>query len=150
MEVILQEKVQNLGDLGDKVRVKAGYGRNFLIPTGKAVPATAENVAKLEARRAELEKAASEALNQAQARAAKLEGQRIVLKHKVGEEGKLFGSVGTIEIAEALTVSSGSEVAKREIMMPEGPIRQIGEHDIAIHLYTDVNVTVTVVIEPEE
>ena len=139
MEVILLEKVTNLGNLGDKVKVKAGYGRNFLIPQKKAVSATAENMAKFEARRAELEKAAMDSVAQAQARAEKLAAMgTITIAHNAGEEGKLFGSVANVDIAEALT-EKGIEVAKREVLMPQGPIHVIGEYEVSIRLHTDVS-----------
>jgi large subunit ribosomal protein L9 len=149
MEVILLEKVANLGDLGDKVTVKSGYGRNYLVPGKKAVPATEENVKVFEARRAELEKAAAEALAAAQARADKLaELASITIKTNAGEEGKLFGSVAVADIADAVT-AAGVEIAKSEVSMPEGPIRMIGEYDIDIHLHTDVAQTIKVVVEAE-
>lgn len=145
MEIILLEKVQNLGDLGEKVNVKPGFGRNFLIPTGKAVPATASNVEAFEARRAELEKAAAEKLATAQARADKLAELSVTITRKASDEGKLFGSVSNIDIADAIT-SVGVEISKSEVRMPEGAIRDTGEFDIAIHLHTDINSTVKVVV----
>ena len=148
MNVILLERVANLGDLGDAVKVKAGYGRNFLIPHGKAVPATPENVEKFEARRAELEKAASERLSSAEERKAAVSALSIKLVQKAGEEGKLFGSVGTIDIAHAIT-DAGVPVEKREVRLPNGPIRQIGEHNIEIELHSDVIANIVVVVEPE-
>lgn len=148
MEVILLEKVQNLGDLGDKVKVRAGYGRNYLIPSSKAVAATPDNVAKFEARRAELEKAAAERLGDAQARSEKLGGMTITLARKAGDEGKLYGSVGTSDIAEALS-EAGVPVERQEIRLPFGALRQTGEYEIEVHLHTDVDTTVKVVIEPE-
>lgn len=148
MELILLEKVENLGNLGDIVKVRSGYARNFLLPTGKAKVATEEAKAEFEARRAELEKAAAEALSAALARAEKLEGLEVTIKAKAGEEGKLFGSVGTAEIADAIT-AAGVEVEKREVRMPEGPIRQEGEFDITLHLHTDVDAVVKVLIEGE-
>lgn len=149
MEVILMQKVANLGNIGDKVKVKAGYGRNFLLPQGKATLATAENVAKFEARRAEFEKAAKEELSGAQARAAKLEGFKLTLTAKAGGEGKLFGSVGNSDIVEALR-KAGHTVERAEVRMPNGPIRQAGEHVVQLHLHTDVNVDLPVVIVGEE
>ena len=144
MEVILLEKVANLGNLGDQVTVRPGYGRNYLVPGKKAVPATPENIEKFEARRAELEKAAADALGTAQARGAKLaEIAEVTIGSHAGEEGKLFGSVGVAEIAEALT-AAGVEVEKREVSLPEGPIRQVGEYEIDIHLHSDVTETVKV------
>ena len=149
MEVILLEKVANLGDLGDKVTVKSGYGRNYLVPGKKAVPATEENVKVFEERRVELEKAAAEKMTEAQARAVKIaELGSIVIKGNAGDEGKLFGSVNVGEVADALT-AAGVEVAKSEVSMPEGPIRMIGEYDIDIHLHTDIAQTVKVVVEAE-
>jgi large subunit ribosomal protein L9 len=145
MEIILLEKVQNLGDLGDKVNVKPGFGRNFLIPTGKAVPATESNVAAFEARRAELEKAAAEKLATAQARADKLADLSVTITRKASDEGKLFGSVSNIDVAEAVS-AAGVEVSKAEVRMPEGAIREIGEFDIDIHLHTDIDSTVKVVV----
>lgn len=149
MEVILLEKIANLGDLGDKVSVKPGYGRNYLVPGKKAVPATDENIKIFEERRAELEKAAAEKLAEAQARANKIaELASITIKSNAGDEGKLFGSVSVAEIADALT-AAGADVSKSEVSMPEGPIRMIGEYDIDIHLHTDVAQTVKVVVEAE-
>ncbi|OOG25378.1 50S ribosomal protein L9 [Thioalkalivibrio denitrificans] len=150
MEVILLEKVDNLGDLGDKVRVRSGYARNFLVPQGKAKFATPENIAEFEARRAELEKAAAEALAAAEARREKLDAlEPVTIAAKSGGEGKLFGSVGTHDIADAVT-AAGVAVEKREVRMPQGPIRQTGEYDIELHLYTDVNATVKVVVVEEQ
>lgn len=143
MEVILLSKVENLGNLGDVVKVRNGYARNFLIPYGKAKAATKANVAEFEARRAELEKAAAEALAAAQARAAQLEGVSVTIAGKAGSEGKLFGSIGTAEIAEALT-AAGHAVKKREVRLPTGPLRAVGEYEINLHLHTDVNTTVKV------
>ncbi len=148
MNVILLEKVNNLGDLGDQVNVKAGYGRNFLIPQGKAVSATPENVAKFEARRAELEKAAAEKLAAAEARKAALGELSVTIAQKAGEEGKLFGSVGTSDIASAIT-EAGVEVSKSEIRLPEGALRHVGEFDIDIEFHSDVVATITVEIVPE-
>ncbi len=148
MEVILLEKIANLGDLGDKVTVKAGYGRNYLIPQGKAVAATEEKIKEFEARRAELEKIAAEKLAVAQKRADAISKLVIVIAHKAGEEGKLFGSVGTHNIADAIT-EAGAKVEKNEVRLPEGVIRHIGEYEIDINLHTDVVVTVPVKIEAE-
>ncbi len=148
MEVILLEKIGKLGSLGDKVNVKAGYGRNYLIPTGKAVPATASNVAKFEERRAELEKAAAEALAAAQARAEALNGVSVTIASKAGDEGKLFGSIGTRDIAEALT-AAGQEVCKSEVRLPEGALRHIGEFEVAVQLHSEVMTSVTVVVVGE-
>lgn len=149
MEVILMQKVANLGNIGDKVKVKSGYGRNYLLPQGKATLATAENVAKFEARRAEFEKAAKDELASAQTRAAKLEGFKLTLTAKAGGEGKLFGSVGNSDIVEALR-KAGHTVERAEVRMPNGPIRQAGEHVVQLHLHTDVNVDLPVVIVGEE
>ena len=135
MEIILLQKVANLGNIGDRVKVKPGYGRNFLLPQGKATLATADNIAKFEARRAELEKAAGDELSKAQARAAKLQGFKLSLTAKAGGEGKLFGSVGTSDIAEA-TSKAGFEVERSEVRLPHGPIRQAGEHVVQLHLHT--------------
>lgn len=148
MEVILLEKVQNLGNLGDKVKVRAGYGRNFLIPRGKAVFATADNVAKFEERRADLERKAEGALGDAKARAEALEAASITVARKAGDEGKLFGSVGTQDIADALT-AAGNAVEKHEIRLPEGAIRQIGDYEILLHLHTDVDVNVKLAVVAE-
>jgi large subunit ribosomal protein L9 len=148
MDVILLDKVENLGGLGDKVKVRPGHARNFLIPQGKAKYATAENIAEFEARRAELEKAAAEALTAAQARSEKLAGMTVTIKANAGEEGKLFGSVGTHEIADAVN-EAGGEIERREIRMPEGPIRVTGEYELAVHLHSDVETTIKVVVEAE-
>jgi large subunit ribosomal protein L9 len=148
MEVILLEKIANLGDLGEKVNIKAGYGRNYLIPQGKAVAATEEKIKEFEARRAELEKQAAEKLAAAQTRAEAIEKLDITITHKAGEEGKLFGSIGTHDIAEAIT-SAGAAVEKSEVRMPDGVIRQVGEYEIDINLHTDVVVTVPVKVEAE-
>ncbi|MBB5322713.1 50S ribosomal protein L9 [Marinobacter oulmenensis] len=148
MEVILLEKVANLGSLGDKVKVKAGYGRNFLLPQGKAVPATADNVKAFEERRAELEKAAAERLAAAQARAEALEGATFTITSKSGEEGKLFGSIGVRDIADAVT-AGGTEVEKSEVRLPEGPIRVTGEYEIELQLHTDVAATIKLAVVSE-
>ncbi|HVA54830.1 MAG TPA: 50S ribosomal protein L9 [Gammaproteobacteria bacterium] len=149
MEVILLQKVENLGNLGDKVKVRPGYGRNFLIPQGKAKAATVANIAEFEMRRAELEKHAADAFTSATGRKRELEGKRITITAKAGNEGKLFGSVGTVDIAEALT-QGGAKVERKEVRMPQGPIRVAGEHKVEIHLHTDVNVEITVVVVAEE
>jgi len=145
MDVILLEKVGGLGNLGDKVRVKGGFGRNFLIPYGKAVSASADNVAKFEARRAELEQHASERLASAQARGEKLAGLKVTISANAGDEGKLFGSIGTRDVADAVT-AAGHEVGKHEVRMPNGVIRAIGEYAIDVQLHSDVTATVTVVV----
>jgi large subunit ribosomal protein L9 len=148
MEVILLEKIENLGNLGDRVNVKPGFGRNYLLPQGKAAPATAENIAEFEARRAELEKAAVGALAMAESRRDSLADMVVTISAKAGEEGKLFGSVGTSDIADAIN-AAGVEVERNEIRLPEGAFRQTGEYDVDLHLHTDVNVTVKLVIEAE-
>jgi large subunit ribosomal protein L9 len=148
MEVILLEKIEHLGVMGDRVRVKPGYGRNYLIPKGKAAAATAENIAAFEARRAELEQAAADALARAQARRDQLEGLIIKLSAKAGDEGKLFGSVGTADIAHAVT-AAGVKVERHEIRLPNGPLRQVGEHAVMLHLHSDVNVEIKLVVEAE-
>jgi large subunit ribosomal protein L9 len=151
MEIILLQKVDNVGNIGDLVRVKSGYARNYLIPQGKATLATPENKAKFESRRAELEAKAAGELAAAQARAKKLEGLVLKIEMQVGAEGKLFGSVGTVDIAEAIG-KQGIEVERSEIRLPDGPLRVVGDHEIDLHLHTDVNVGLKVVItaaEPE-
>lgn len=148
MEVILLEKVNNLGNLGDKVNIKAGYGRNYLVPQGKAVPATAKKIAEFEARRADLEKAAAEKLTAAQARLTALNKLEIVIAHKAGDEGKLFGSVGTHTIADAIT-AAGVNVEKQEVRLPHGAIRQIGNYAIDVHLHTDAVATLSIKIIAE-
>ncbi|MGH8321442.1 MAG: 50S ribosomal protein L9 [Gammaproteobacteria bacterium] len=149
MEVILLQKVENLGSLGDKVKVRPGYGRNFLIPQGKAKAATAQNIVEFEKLRTELEKHAADSLISATARARELEGKVISISAKAGNEGKLFGSVGTVDISEALT-ASGTAVERKEVRMPKGPIRVAGEHKVEIHLHTDVNVEITINVVAEE
>jgi large subunit ribosomal protein L9 len=148
MEVILLEKIANLGSLGDKVSIKSGYGRNFLVPQGKAVPATAKKIAEFEARRAELEKAAAEKLSAAQKLGNELNKLQILITHKAGDEGRLFGSVGTHNIAEAIT-AAGITVEKQQIRLPHGAIRHIGEYAIDINLHSDVIVTLTIKIAAE-
>ena len=149
MEVILLEKIQKLGELGESVKVKPGYGRNYLIPNGKAVPATADNVAKFEARREELEMAQADALGKAKIRTEKLKDISVTITKKAGAEGKLFGSVGTVDIAGAVT-ATGEELNKHEVIMPDGPLRIIGEYEVALHLHADVDVKVKVIVEAEE
>ena len=148
MELILLQKVVNLGGLGDKVNVKPGYGRNFLVPQGKAVPATAANVAMFEAKRAEYEAKAKALSDDADSRRGQLEGVSVTIKANASTEGKLYGSVGPRDIAEALT-AAGHKVNKSEVVMGEGALRNTGEHDVIVHLHADVEVTVKVVIEPE-
>ena len=149
MEVILLKKVANLGNIGDKVKVKSGYGRNYLLPTGRATLATASNVARFEAQRAELEAKAAADLSTAETRAAALQGFRLTISAKAGSEGKLFGSIGTSDIAEALT-RNGHAVERSEVRMPSGPIRVAGEQVVTLHLHTDVNVEITVNVVAEE
>jgi large subunit ribosomal protein L9 len=150
MEVILLENIENLGSLGDKVSVKAGFARNFLVPHGKAQMATLNNLAQFEERRADLEAAAAKAKAENEARKAKIEALGIVvITSKVGSEGKLFGSIGTNDIADAI-VAVGGVVEKREVRLPEGTIRTTGEHVIDIHLYTDVDAVITISVVGEE
>jgi len=149
MQVILMEKVVNLGGLGDVVKVKDGFARNFLIPQGKAKRATQANLKEFETRRADLEKKANELLTGAQERAAKLEGQKIDVAQKAGVDGRLFGSVTNADIAEGLTKATGVQVKKAEIRMPQGPLKHVGEFPIVLHLHADVeaNIVVHVVAE---
>lgn len=149
MQVILLERVQNLGELGDSVKVKPGYARNYLIPQGRAVIATPENVAEFEARREALERQEAEALAQVQARAAALEGKEVTLARKTGEEGKLFGSVGPQDIADALT-EAGMPVSRHEVRLIGDTLRQVGDHEVGVHLYANVEASITVHIVPEE
>ena len=148
MQLILLQKVTNLGNLGDKVNVKPGYGRNFLVPQGKAVPATATNLAEFEARRAEYEAKAKSQLDGAEGRKAKLEGAEITVYANAATEGKLYGSVTPRDIAEALT-KAGYPVEKSEVIMGEGPIRRTGEYDVLVHLHADVETTVKVTVAAE-
>ena len=149
MEVILLTKVDNLGDLGEKVKVRPGYARNFLIPSGKAKFATAENLAEFEARRAELEKLAAESLANAEARKAELDGTKISVTAKSVGEGKLFGSVGMVDIVNALN-EAGKKVEKKEVRLPDGSFHHAGEYQVDIHLHTDVNATINLEIIGEE
>jgi len=149
MNVILLEKVQNLGAMGDQVKVRGGFGRNFLIPQGKAVPATESNVASFNEKRAELEAKAAEKLAAAQARADALKALNVEITGKSGDEGKLFGSIGTRDIAEAVT-AAGVELAKGEVSLPEGPIRNVGAFEISLQLHADVNATVNITVVGEE
>lgn len=148
MEVILLEKVGKLGGLGDRVTVKGGYARNFLLPQGRAVLANEANVAEFEARRAELEKSAQEALDAATARADALNGQTVAITAKSGDEGKLFGSIGTRDIAEAAE-QAGLTVDKSEVRLPEGPLRMTGDHEVQVQLHAEVFATITVSITGE-
>jgi large subunit ribosomal protein L9 len=149
MDVILLKKVENLGNLGEKVAVRPGYGRNFLFPTGAAIPATPENLKKFEERRAELEKAAAEALTAAEARKSQLDGKTFVVSAKAGDEGRLFGSIGTADIAEACT-NAGVTVNKKEVRLPDGPFHNLGIHEVEIHLHTDVNATIQLEIQSQQ
>jgi len=149
MDVILLQKVANLGNIGDRVKVRSGFGRNYLLPQGKATLATPTNVAKFEARRVELERLAQEQLASAQQRAGALEGFKLTITAKAGTEGKLFGSIGTADIAEACT-RSGHAVARSEVRLPHGPLRTVGEHTVALHLHADVDLTLPVTIVAEE
>ena len=150
MEVILMENIENLGSVGDKVNVKSGFARNYLVPQGKAKMATAENLAEFEARRAELEKAAAEALATAQSRKQAIEAMGVIeITARVGSEGKLFGSIGVGDVCDAIE-AMGGDVQKSEVRMPEGALRVTGEHIVDIHLYTDVDTQVTINIIGEE
>ncbi len=149
MNVILLDNVENLGGIGDLVTVKAGYGRNYLLPQGKAALATKGNITEFEARRTELEKAAAEELTGARAREELIQGMELVLSANVGTEGKLFGSVGPIDIAEAFS-KVGVEVQRSEIRMPDGPIHDVGEYKISVHVHTEINVEVTIQVVAEE
>ena len=149
MQVILLEKVGRLGDIGDQVTVKAGFGRNFLIPFGKAIPATKANIADFESRRAELEAAAAERLGGAQGRAHAIAALgTITITANASDEGKLFGSVGTREIADAVT-AAGQELNKSEVSLPEGVIRELGEYTISLLLHSDVEQSIQLVVAPE-
>lgn len=148
MEIILLEKIENLGAMGDKVTVKPGFGRNYLVPKGKAKPATAANIAEFEARRAELEKIAAESLAAAEARRDQVDGKTFEIAAKAGDEGKLFGSIGTADIADAVK-ASGVELERNEVRLPEGAYRTVGEYDVTLHLHTDVDATIKLVITAE-
>ena len=149
MQVILMEKVVNLGNLGDVVKVKDGYARNFLIPQGKAKRATQENLKAFEARRAELEKAQADALSKAQERVSKLEGLMLQITQKAGVDGRLFGSVTNYDIVEALE-KQGHEVERSQVRMPQGPFKQVGDYDVEIVLHTDVAATIKVSVLGEQ
>ena len=149
MNVILLDKVENLGDIGDLVTVKPGFGRNYLLPQGKAALATKEKIAEVEARRAELEKAAAAELAAAKDRAKLIDGMELVIPANAGEEGKLFGSVGPIDICEAFS-KVGVEVERAEIRMPDGPVHELGELSIGLHLHADVNVGISLKVVAEE
>ena len=149
MDVILLQKVANLGNIGDRVKVRSGFGRNFLLPQGKATLATPENVARFEARRAELERLAREHLTSAAERAVALKDFKLAIPAKAGTEGKLFGSIGTADIAEACT-RAGFKIERSEVRLPNGPLRMLGEHTVNLHLHADVDVPLQVSIVPEE
>lgn len=149
MEVILLEKVANLGNIGDRVKVRSGFGRNFLLPQGKATLATPDNVARFEARRAELERIAHDQLESAEQRSTGLREFHLTITAKAGTEGKLFGSVGTSDIAEACT-RAGHSIARSEVRLPNGPLRTVGEHMVELHLHADVDVQLPVTIVAEE
>lgn len=149
MEVILLEKIQKLGELGQQVQVKPGYGRNYLIPNGKAVSATPDNVAKFEGRREELERAQADALGKAKIRAEKIKDISVSIAKKAGAEGKLFGSVGTLDISAAVT-AAGEELDKHEVILAEGPLRMIGEYEVTLHLHADVDVQLKVIVVAED
>jgi large subunit ribosomal protein L9 len=149
MQVILLQKVANLGNIGDRVKVRSGYGRNFLLPQGKATLATPENIARFEARRAELEKTAREHLESAGERAEAMKDFKLTIPAKAGTEGKLFGSIGTADIAEACN-KAGFKVERSEVRLPSGPLRTLGEHVVSLHLHADVDVPLAVSIVPEE
>jgi large subunit ribosomal protein L9 len=149
MEVILLQKVANLGNIGDKVKVKSGFGRNYLLPEGKATLATPDNIARFEARRAELERTAHEHLSSAEERAVAMKDFKLTITAKAGTEGKLFGSIGTSDIAEACS-KAGFNVQRSEVRLPNGPLRTIGEHSVTLHLHADIDVPLAVSIVAEE
>jgi len=149
MDVILLQKVANLGNIGDRVKVRSGYGRNFLLPGGKATLATPDNVKRFEARREELEKLAHEHMSSAEERAAAMKDFKLTITAKAGTEGKLFGSIGTSDVAEAAT-KAGFKVERSEVRMPNGPLRTVGEHSVGLHLHADIDVPLTVLIVAEE
>src|SRR6202034_1224839 len=149
MELILLQKVANLGNIGDRVKVKSGYGRNFLLPKGRATLATPDNVKRFEARREELEKLAREHLSSAEERATALKEYKLTITAKAGTEGKLFGSIGTSDVAEALT-KAGFKIERSEVRMPNGPLRMVGDHSVGLHLHADIDVPLAVLIVAEE
>jgi large subunit ribosomal protein L9 len=149
MELILLQKVANLGNIGDRVRVRSGYGRNFLLPKGRATLATPDNIARFEMRRAELLAKAGAELEQAQSRAEAFKDFKLSITAKAGTEGKLFGSIGTADIAEHGT-KAGHQLARSEVRLPSGPLRTVGEHVVQLHLHADVNVELPVIIVAEE
>lgn len=148
MEVILLENIRNLGQFGTKVKVAKGFGRNFLIPQGKAVPATKENLAKFEARREELRKVADQKLAEAQSRVAEINAVKLVIQARAGDEGKLFGSVGTLEICNAYK-NLGIDVKRQDIRLPNGPLRELGDFEIEIQLHAEISATAHVSVVPE-
>ncbi len=149
MNVILLDNIENLGKIGDLVSVKAGYGRNFLLPKGKAALATKENIVEFESKRVDLEKAAAAELSSAKARAELVQGMELVIPANAGSEGKLFGSIGPIDIAEAFS-KVGVEVGRSEIRLPDGPLHEIGDFQVGLHLHPEINVEVTVKVVAEE
>jgi large subunit ribosomal protein L9 len=149
MDVILLQKVANLGNIGDRVKVRSGYGRNFLLPKGKATLATPDNVARFEARRAELERVAREELSSAEERAAAMKELKLTIAAKAGTEGKLFGSIGTSDVAEHVS-RLGFKLQRSEVRLPNGPLRSVGEHPISLHLHTDIDVAIIVTVVAEE
>jgi large subunit ribosomal protein L9 len=149
MDVILLQKVANLGNIGDRVKVKSGYGRNFLLPKGRATLATPDNVKRFEARREELEKLAREQLSSAEERSAALKDYKLTITAKAGTEGKLFGSIGTSDVAEALT-KAGFKIERSEVRMPNGPLRMVGDHSVGLHLHADIDIPLAVLIVAEE
>ena len=149
MDVILLDTVENLGGIGDKVKVKPGYARNYLLPQGKATRATPENIAQFEARRAELEAKAAAVIAEAQARAEKISGLKLLIRAKAGSEGKLFGSVGTVDIAAAAE-AAGVVIERSELRLADGPLRMVGEHEVEVHLHSEVSVPISVTVEAEE
>ena len=149
MEVILLQKVANLGNIGDRVKVRSGFGRNYLLPQGKATLATPDNIARFEARRAELERLAREQLSSAEERAVALKDFKLTIQAKAGTEGKLFGSIGTSDVAEACS-RAGFKVERSEVRLPSGPLRSLGEHAVSLHLHADIDVPLHVTIVAEE
>jgi large subunit ribosomal protein L9 len=149
MQVILLQKVANLGNIGDRVKVRSGFGRNFLLPQGKATLATPENIARFEARRTELEAVARAQLTSASERAEALKDFKLTIPAKAGTEGKLFGSIGTADIAEACS-KAGFKIERAEVRLPTGPLRTLGEHVVTLHLHADVDLPLAVAIVPEE
>lgn len=149
MDIILLQKVANLGNIGDRVKVKSGFGRNYLLPAGKATLATPDNIARFEARRTELERLAREHLSSAEERATAMKEFKLVIAAKAGTEGKLFGSIGTSDIAEACQ-KAGFKVQRSEVRLPNGPLRALGDHSVALHLHADIDVPLAVSIVTEE